>query len=71
MDVGLPQAMIEDGMARAEKVACAPGDGRCYTFPDPLDDALGDAGRANVLRRAIGQPPQRQKRPSRRSADDR
>ena len=34
----LTQEMIEDGMARAEKVACRPGDDRCYVFPDPLDD---------------------------------
>jgi hypothetical protein len=26
-------------MTRPEKVACAPGDSRCYVFPDPLDDA--------------------------------
>ncbi|MBA2445031.1 MAG: hypothetical protein H0V49_06845 [Nocardioidaceae bacterium] len=24
-------------MARAEKVACAPGDDRCYPFPDSLE----------------------------------
>jgi hypothetical protein len=29
--------MIDEGMARAEKVACAPGDHRCYPFPDPLE----------------------------------
>ena len=32
----LTQEMIDEGMARAEKVACAPGDDRCYPFPDPL-----------------------------------
>ena len=26
-------------MGRAEKVACAPNDDRCYPFPDPVDDA--------------------------------
>ena len=26
-------------MARVEKAACAPGDPRCYVFPDPLEDA--------------------------------
>ena len=35
-DPELTQDMIEDGMARAEKVACPPGDDRCYAFPDPL-----------------------------------
>ncbi len=35
----LTQAMIDDGMRRAEKVACAPFDDRCYPFPDPLKDA--------------------------------
>ena len=35
----LTQAMIEDGMARAEEVACAPAAPRCYAFPDPLEDA--------------------------------
>ena len=32
--------MIAEAMARAEKVACRPGDGRCYAFPDRLSDAL-------------------------------
>ncbi len=35
----LTQEMIDDGMARAEKVACRPADPRCYVFPDPLEDA--------------------------------
>ena len=39
MNDELTQAMIADGMARAEKAACAPGDSRCYAFPDPLEDA--------------------------------
>jgi hypothetical protein len=34
----LTQDMIEEGMARAEKVACRPGDDRCYAFPDRLED---------------------------------
>jgi hypothetical protein len=40
--------MIEDGMVRAEKVACRPGDDRCSVFPDPLEDvrASGSAQRA-------------------------
>ena len=38
-DLKLTQEMIEDGMARAEKVACAPGDDRCYPFPDRLAEA--------------------------------
>jgi hypothetical protein len=33
------QEMIEDGMARAEKVACRPDDHRCYPFPNRLEDA--------------------------------
>ena len=28
----LTQEMIAEGMARADKVACSPGDGRCYPF---------------------------------------
>ena len=32
------QAMIEEGMARAEKVACSPGDSRCYAFPNRIED---------------------------------
>ena len=35
----LTQEKRDDAMARAEQVACAPGDSRCYAFPDPLDDA--------------------------------
>jgi hypothetical protein len=29
--------MIDEGMARAEKVACDPFDDRCYPFPDRLE----------------------------------
>ena len=36
----LTQEMIDEGMARAEKVVCRPGDGRSYAFPDRLVDAL-------------------------------
>jgi hypothetical protein len=32
------QEMIEEGMARAQKVACAPGNDRCYPFPDRIAD---------------------------------
>ena len=35
----LTQEMIADAMARAEKVACRPGDDCCYPFPDKLEDA--------------------------------
>jgi hypothetical protein len=35
----LTQDMIADGMARAEKVACRPGDDRCSPFPDRLEVA--------------------------------
>ena len=28
----LTQEMIDEGMARADKVACSPGDQRCYPF---------------------------------------
>jgi len=35
----LTQEMIDADMARAEKVACVPGDHRCYAFPDPLEEA--------------------------------
>jgi hypothetical protein len=35
----LTEERIAEAMARAEKVACRPGDGRCYAFPDRLSDA--------------------------------
>jgi len=35
----LTQAMIEDGMARAKKVACSPGNSRCLPLPNRLEDA--------------------------------
>ena len=35
----LTQEIISEAMARAEKAACAPGDSRCYAFPDPLAEA--------------------------------
>jgi hypothetical protein len=35
----LTDEMIEEGMARAEKVACGLGDHRCYPFPNRLEDA--------------------------------
>jgi hypothetical protein len=34
----LTRAMIDEGMARAEKIACRPSDDCCYAFPDPLED---------------------------------
>src|SRR5215218_8708231 len=30
---------IVEAMARAERVACQPGEGRCYAFPDPVEQA--------------------------------
>ena len=41
-DLKLTQEMIAEGMTRPEKVACAPGDSRCYVFPDPLDECPPD-----------------------------
>ena len=35
----LTEERIAEAMARAEKVACRPGDGRCYAFSDRLSDA--------------------------------
>ena len=32
----LTEDRIAEAMARAEKVACRPGDARCYPFPDPV-----------------------------------
>jgi hypothetical protein len=32
------QAWIEDAMARAQKVACRPGDDGCHPFPDLVED---------------------------------
>jgi hypothetical protein len=34
----LTEDTIAEAMARTEKVACRPGDDRCYFFPDPLAD---------------------------------
>jgi len=34
----LTEDMMAEGMARAEKVACRPGEGRCYAFPNPVED---------------------------------
>jgi hypothetical protein len=31
--------MIDEGMARAEKMAGGLGHARCFALPDPLDDA--------------------------------
>jgi len=33
------QEMIQEGMARAEKVACRPGDDRCYSLPYDVESA--------------------------------
>jgi hypothetical protein len=35
----LTEELIAEGMARAERVPCRPGDDRCYAFPHPLDIA--------------------------------
>ena len=35
----LSQEMIDEGMARAEKVACSPGDHCCLPLPNRLEDA--------------------------------
>jgi hypothetical protein len=35
----LTQEMIEDGMARADKVACRPGDNRCLPLPYDVESA--------------------------------
>jgi len=34
----LTEERIAEAMVRAEKVACHPGEGRCYAFPDPVED---------------------------------
>ena len=34
----LTKERIAEAMARAEKVACRPGEGRCYAFPNPVED---------------------------------
>jgi hypothetical protein len=36
----LTQEMVDEGMTRTEKVACAPGDRRSYGFPDPLERVM-------------------------------
>ena len=35
----LTQEMIDEGMARAEKVACTPGDQRCLPLPYDVESA--------------------------------
>jgi hypothetical protein len=41
--IPMPPELTEDviaaAMARAEKVACRPGEGRCYALPDPVATA--------------------------------
>jgi hypothetical protein len=32
----LTDEMIAESMARGEKVACSPGNARCFALPDPL-----------------------------------
>jgi hypothetical protein len=44
----LTEDAIAEGMTPAKKVACRPGDDRCYPFPDPVEMA-----------RASGTPPGR------------
>src|SRR3954452_25350116 len=39
MDDALTEEMIAEGMARAEKVACRPGDHRCYALPYDVESA--------------------------------
>jgi len=39
MDEALTEERIAEAMARAEKVACRPGNGRCYALPDSVTDA--------------------------------
>jgi hypothetical protein len=39
MAENLTQEMIDEGMARAEKVACRPGDDRCYPLPYDVESA--------------------------------
>jgi hypothetical protein len=35
----LIEDVIAEAMARAEKVACSPGHGRCFALPDPVVEA--------------------------------
>jgi hypothetical protein len=35
----LTEERIAEAMARAERVACRPGEGRCYALPDPVEHA--------------------------------
>jgi hypothetical protein len=35
----LTEERIAEAMARAEKAACRPGEGRCYALPDSVDVA--------------------------------
>ena len=35
----LTEAMIAEGMARAEKAVCGSGHSRCFALPDPLAEA--------------------------------
>src|SRR5215208_1493325 len=39
MDEAVTDELIAEAMARAEKVACRPGDGRCYPLPNSVKDA--------------------------------
>jgi hypothetical protein len=47
----LPEETITEAMARAEKVACRLGDGRCFALPHILSGALANCtpkGRCKV-----------------------
>jgi hypothetical protein len=54
----LTEEMFEDGMTRAEMVACSPGNDRCYPFTDPIEDVRASCTpkgrrRIGVTRRVI------------------
>ena len=36
---GLTEELIAEAMSRAEKVACASGNARCFALPDPMAEA--------------------------------
>ena len=47
----LTEERIAEAMARAERVACRPGEGRCYALPDSVAEARANCtpqGRCKV-----------------------
>jgi hypothetical protein len=54
MQEHLTQEVIAEAMARAEKVACRPGDQRCYAFPNPNRGCPGEPHAKGAVSHLVG-----------------